>query len=206
MFVYPSHHSDKVSPLYGNLLKIIRSSKYYTSDPSKACLLVPNLDTSDRDHRSVDFVRAMGRKLKALEHWNGGRNHLIFNMYAGTFPDYQSDMYFDTEQAILGLASVSVDSYRQGFDVSLPLLSPKHAVFGTRRVHNAPFPEDSKYLLVFKGKRYMNGFGSDTRNNLFRIDNGKDIMLLTTCQHMGKSWDEDSKCESDNYRYTLCVR
>ena len=49
-----------------------------------------NLDTLDRDPRStVDYVRNLESNLAAnFKSWNGGTNHLVFNLFSGTYPDY----------------------------------------------------------------------------------------------------------------------
>ncbi|CAG2180819.1 unnamed protein product, partial [Oppiella nova] len=59
-----------------------------------------------------------------------------------------------------------------------------------------------KYLLVFKGKRYTYGIGSETRNALHFLHNGNDVIVLTTCRH-GKKWRDlkDDKCETDDALY-----
>lgn len=64
------------------------------------------------------------------------------------------------------------------------------------------FPVNKKYFLAFKGKRYVHGIGSETRNSLFHLHNGKDVVLVTTCRH-GKSWKElkDERCDEDNAEY-----
>lgn len=64
------------------------------------------------------------------------------------------------------------------------------------------FPVSKKYTLAFKGKRYVHGIGSETRNSLYHLHNEKDVVLVTTCRH-GKSWKElkDERCDLDNSEY-----
>lgn len=99
VFVYPSAgDSDSEvdgelppppqSPSYQKLLNVIIESRYYTSDPAQACLFVLAIDTLDRDSLSPDYVRNVQARLQRLRLWNNGRNHVIFNLYSGTWPDY----------------------------------------------------------------------------------------------------------------------
>ncbi|XP_009694987.1 PREDICTED: exostosin-1c-like, partial [Cariama cristata] len=91
-----------------------------------------------------------------------------------------------------------------GFDISLPLFSKDHPQRGGERgwLYQDSIPPKKKYLLVFKGKRYLTGIGSGTRNALHHIHNGKDIISLTTCKH-GKDWEKhkDTRCDRDNVDY-----
>ena len=108
---------------------------------------------------------------------------------SGTYPHYKDrQLEFDTSKAILARASVSRDSYRAGFDVSLPLFGPSHPM----RLNASGGMEvgsSTRYFIVFKGKRYTDGLkvGTKTRDSLYKIHNGKDIVLLTTCKH-GDDW------------------
>lgn len=178
-------------------------------DASQACLFVLGLDTLDRDNLSSDFVRGMQSKLNNLPHWNGGQNHIIFNFYSGTWPDYTEDLGMDIGRAILAKASISVRNYRPSFDISLPLVHKEHLERGgdILPVYAENLPATSKsYLLAFKGKRYVYGIGSETRNSLYHLHNSRDVIMVTTCKH-GKSWKElkDERCEEDNAEYDRYV-
>ncbi|XP_041089820.1 exostosin-1c [Polyodon spathula] len=204
VYVYPLEKGDRVSESYQKIITSIVESRYYTPNPQEACLFVLNIDTLDRDQLSVQYVHNVNERIRGFPLWNDGRNHLIFNLYSGTWPNYTEDLGLDLGQAILAKASFYVEHFRPGFDISIPLFSKEHPQKGGERgwlVYNN-VPPRRKYLLVFKGKRYLTGIGSDTRNALHHIHNGKDIISLTTCKH-GKDWEKhkDSRCDWDNKEY-----
>ncbi|KAM9838296.1 exostosin-1b [Aulostomus maculatus] len=204
VYVYPQQKGEKISDSYQSILSIIEGSRYYTSDPGQACLFVLSLDTLDRDKLSLHYVHNLQTKVQNLPLWNEGRNHLIFNLYSGTWPDYTEELGFDIGQAMLAKASVGIDNFRPRFDVSIPLFSKEHPKTGGERgyLKYNSIPPFRKYLLAFKGKRYLTGIGSDTRNALYHVHNGEDVVLLTTCKH-GKDWEKhkDARCDKDNAEY-----
>ncbi|XP_049794850.1 exostosin-1-like [Schistocerca nitens] len=211
VFVYPQADYMEVdiglnpAPSYQKVLDAIVESRYYTTDARKACLFVLAIDTLDRDPLSADFVRNVPSRLRKLKLWNGGLNHVIFNLYSGTWPDYaEDDLGFDPGKAILAKASMSVANLRPGFDISIPLFHKNHPQRGGEpgSVHANNFPTRKKFLLAFKGKRYVHGIGSETRNALYHLHNDRDIVMVTTCRH-GKSWRElkDGRCDDDNADY-----
>lgn len=122
-------------------------------------------------------------------------------------------------------ASIRYQDYRPDFDISLPLFSKTHPLRGDTLPTNTNQNSvgnnyqtksysirymnqtrankyDNKNLLVFKGKRYVFGIGSETRNMLHHLDNKDDILIYTTCKH-GKKWKElkDDRCLTDNSEY-----
>ncbi|NWW33084.1 EXT1C protein, partial [Panurus biarmicus] len=204
VFTYPQERGQPVSETYGKILSSIERSRYHTLNPEEACLFILSIDTLDRDHLSGQYVRNVDEKIRGFPLWNGGRNHLIFNLYSGTWPSYTGELGFDIGQAILAKASFDSQSFRPGFDVSIPLFSKEHPQRGGDRgwLYQDSVPPKKKYLLVFKGKRYLTGIGSGTRNALHHIHNGKDIISLTTCKH-GKDWEKhkDTRCDKDNVDY-----
>ncbi|XP_066500894.1 exostosin-1a [Hoplias malabaricus] len=204
VYMYPQQKGEKISESYQSILASIESSRFYTSDPGQACLFVLSLDTLDRDQLSPQYVHNLKAKVQSLSLWNGGRNHLIFNLYSGTWPDYTEDLGFDIGQAMLAKASISTENFRPNFDVSIPLFSKDHPRTGGDRgfLKYNSIPPFRKYMLVFKGKRYLTGIGSDTRNALYHVHNSEDVVLLTTCKH-GKDWQKhkDARCDKDNAEY-----
>ena len=205
VYVYPVEPAEKISPIYEEILQALRNSRYYTSNASEACLFVLSIDTLDRDKLSQNFVHDLGTKVTSLKLWNAGQNHIVFNMYAGTWPDYaEDDLGFDMGKAILAKASFSTSHYRPGFDISFPLFHKEHPFRGGEEgyIKSNNVPPTRPYTLVFKGKRYLTGIGSETRNSLYHIHNEQDIILLTTCRH-GHGWQNvaDERCEKDNFEY-----
>ena len=204
VYVYPT--TSRISSKYEEILKAIRESRYITTDASEACILIPSVDTLDRDKLSKDsYVPDIEDQIANLPYWNNGENHFVFNLYAGTWPEYVEDDYgFNPGKAMLAQASMSDAHYRPGFDISFPLFHKEHAFKGGDpgflTANNVP--PTREYTLAFKGKRYLTGIGSETRNSLYHIHNDKDIILLTTCKH-GKEWRNimDERCEKDNDDY-----
>ncbi|XP_026719034.1 exostosin-like 1 [Athene cunicularia] len=209
VFTYPRERDQPLSESYSKILASIERSRYYTPSPEEACLFILSIDTLDRDHLSGQYVRNVDEKIRSFPLWNGGRNHLIFNLYSGTWPNYTEDLGFDIGQAILAKASFYTESFRPGFDISIPLFSKDHPQRGGEKgwLYQDSIPPKKKYLLVFKGKRYLTGIGSGTRNALHHIHNGKDIISLTTCKH-GKDWEKhkDTRCDKDNVDYEKSSR
>jgi len=202
VYVYPIEPGQKMCPVFAKILKVLKESSYYTDDPKQACLFFPNVDTLDRDRLSTDYVHDLSNKIHKLTHWNSGRNHIIFNLFSGTWPEYSEKLGFDYENAILAKASMSMDLLRPQFDISLPLFPKTHPQKHDSPTHSVVFPLERKYKLAFKGKRYLNGVGSASRSTLYHIHNDKDIILLTTCKH-GKGWQKmkDERCDRDNALY-----
>lgn len=203
IYVYPTE--GPVSASYRKVLSVIRESRYATRDPNEACLFLPAVDTLDADPLSPEHVPDVAARLTRLPYWKNGRNHLVFNLYAGTWPDYaEGALGFDPGDAILARASASEAVFRDGFDVSLPLFHKEHPERGgvPPAATANPFPAPRRHLLAFKGKRYVHGIGSETRNSLWHLHDGNSLILVTTCRH-GKSWKDlrDERCDEDNREY-----
>lgn len=189
--------------IHEKILKIIRESSHYESDLEQACVFVLEDDTLDRDPLSQSFQSDLTDIFDYKS--NYGMNHLIFNLYSGSWPDYRDNNFagLNFGAAILVKASNSIAHHRSGFDISLPLFSVLHPLSDSNLTdQNGPMVDNRTYLLTFKGKRYVYGSGSTTRNRLYHLNNQRDIVMLTTCRH-GKKWRDssDDRCLKDELNY-----
>ena len=198
IYVYPTASGEKQTLFFRTMLKYFRGSAHITSDPARACLFIPSIDTSDRDPLSPDFVPDAPQRLKALPYWNGGRNHLLFNTFPGSYPDYYEYMDFDTDYAIQVKSCLTLRSHRQNFDISFPHYKPDSVLPKVI----PPNSLSKRFLATFKGKRYLYGVGKEVREDLRAVDNAHDLVVLTTCVHLS-DWERfaDSQCKADNMRY-----
>ncbi|KAM7537862.1 hypothetical protein Aperf_G00000066391 [Anoplocephala perfoliata] len=219
VYVYPDDlGAPKISENYRKILSALRRSPFYTEKPEDACIFIPSIDTLDRDVRSYDYVAGIQGFINRLPFWTSqpsntrqapqhrpGMNHLLFVLFPGSWPKYDvDDLSFDVGSAMLARASASKVRMRQGFDISFPLVTSNYPEAGQKPRYSPP-PDARIHLNLlasFKGKRYVVGNGSETRNSLHHIHNGKDIIMATTCKHMN-NWSlfADARCAADNAYY-----
>lgn len=203
IYVY-NEPSVLVSKVYKEIIQVLSKSSYATSNPEETCLFVPLIDSLDRDRRSKNYVTNYKDQLYSLKYWNNGQNHILFNLYSGSWPSYKEmQLEIKSSMAIIVKASFSIEYYRHNFDVSFPLFHNVHPVENNNSIPASRSNSGlKKYLATFKGKRYLNGIGSEIRNSLKYLNNKRDILVLTTCRH-GTYWQEikDDQCDSDEEEY-----
>ncbi|XP_058160058.1 exostosin-like 1 isoform X2 [Dasypus novemcinctus] len=108
VFVYPA--AGPISEIHRRILASIEGSRYHTFSPSEACLLL-----------LLSLDAPAGESSPEPPRWSGGRNHLILRLHPGPRP-----LTSQLGQAMVAGASPTVDTFRPGFDVALPLLPEAH--------------------------------------------------------------------------------
>lgn len=147
----------------------INESKYSTNDPNKACLFFVFLDTPGLYRPALHPSK--------LPYWQGGLNHVLITFgdkWLNKGPPPESIGYASA------MATVIHESiYRPGFDVSIPLPAKLH--FSKVRETKA---FDRKYLMTFRGLRYLQNDGVLRSFTEFRrMHNGEDVIVVTSCRH-----------------------
>ncbi|KAM5247127.1 exostosin-like 1 isoform 2-T2 [Ctenodactylus gundi] len=142
VFVHWTAGPASETHLHRRVLASLEGSRYHTRSPSEACLLLLLLshDTSAEECSLVP------------PHWNGGRNHLVLSLQPAP-----CSRAAQLGQAMVAEASPTVDTFRPGFDVSLPLLPEAHPLRGGApgqlRQHS-PHPRAALLALAEEGGRW----------------------------------------------------
>ena len=93
----------------------------------------------------------MMSRLDRLATWRGGQNHLVFNLYSGTWPDYAEDLSFDIGRAILAKVHIAFNIYHLDFP-TFPLSCQRlglFLIFGTLVTVNMSLSDKLvKYLVL----------------------------------------------------------
>ncbi|XP_009069839.1 PREDICTED: exostosin-2 [Acanthisitta chloris] len=118
---YGTSVSNTISREYNELLTAISDSEFYTDDVNRACLFVPSIDVLNQNALRI---KETAQALAQLSRWDRGTNHLLFNMLPGGPPDYNTALDVPRDRALLAGGGFSTWTYRQGYDVSIPVYSP----------------------------------------------------------------------------------
>ncbi|XP_019658431.1 exostosin-like 1 isoform X2 [Ailuropoda melanoleuca] len=110
VFVQPV--AGPISDAHRGILASIESSRYHSVSPDEACLL-------------LGLEAPAGECSPVPPQWNGGRNHLVLSLHPAFCPQT-----FQLGQAMVAKAGPTVDTFRPGFDVALPLLPEAHPLRG----------------------------------------------------------------------------
>ncbi|XP_047583515.1 exostosin-like 1 [Lutra lutra] len=108
VFAYPV--AGPISDTQRGILASIESSRFGSVSPNEACLLL-----------LLSLEAPAGECSPLPQQWNSGRNHLVLGLHPNFCPQT-----FQLGQAMVAKASPTVDTFRTGFDVALPLLPEAH--------------------------------------------------------------------------------
>uniref|UniRef100_A0A915N9M8 Exostosin GT47 domain-containing protein n=1 Tax=Meloidogyne javanica TaxID=6303 RepID=A0A915N9M8_MELJA len=115
-----------------------------------------------------------------------------------------NDLGFNPGKAMIAWTSSSRQHFRTDFDISIPLFHKEHPLLSNEKVgqNSTEVQHHDKYLASFKGKRYVYGIGSETRDILHYLHNNNSVIIASTCRH-NSDWKkyEDERCEEDNAQY-----
>eukprot|EP00050_Salpingoeca_kvevrii_P008731 m.304754 g.304754 ORF g.304754 m.304754 type:complete len:826 (-) comp17278_c0_seq1:63-2540(-) len=198
VFIYPAEQSEEKFPMtlfYETILAVIRESPYYTENKQDACVFVPDFDISCNCESCLYSARdavieTMTSEaydtqlaLEELPDWNDGQGFVMFDISDAPCSAVP------VGKAIIAKVGLSSFHHRREHDISMPLFSMVEFSGSERR---KPV-EDRPYLLSFRGTRSAR---SDAmRNQLPKMHDGKDILLLLACRWYG----DEHHIDGDGY-------
>lgn len=156
---------------YYAMLQAITKSVYYTPNPQDACIFVPSIDMLNQI--MIADPNLVGRALNALPLWNGGKNHLIFNFVPGAAPNFNRVLDVPVDKSIIAGAGFDSWTYRQGFDVSLPLFSPQQHLCKAGGGGEREFFLVSPQLNIYENHRFV------LQNLAYK---NRDVIVLQKCR------------------------
>lgn len=169
--------STGLSREYNELLSAVSDSHFYTDDVTRACLFLPSIDTLNQNSLRI---RETAQALASLPRWDRGMNHLLFNMLPGGPPDYNTALDVPRDRALLAGGGFSTWTYRQGYDVSIPVYSPLSA--------EVELPERQPGPRRFFVLSSQTALHREYRVELERLkeENGETILLLDKCSNLSQ--------------------
>uniref|UniRef100_A0A8C6SEH7 Exostosin glycosyltransferase 2 n=1 Tax=Neogobius melanostomus TaxID=47308 RepID=A0A8C6SEH7_9GOBI len=186
--------STGLSREYNDLLSAISDSDFYTDDVSRACLFIPSIDVLNQNSLRV---RETAQALAMLPRWDKGMNHLLFNMLPGGPPDYNTALDVPRDRALLAGGGFSTWTYRQGYDVSIPVYSPLSA--DVELPERQPGPR--RYFILSS----QTAIHREYRAELERLkeENGEALLLLDKCSNLSQGAASVRKrcCKGQVYDY-----
>lgn len=181
VYIYPERYYlklkggpifPKTSYEFDSIIYALKKSTYITNDPEEACLFIPLIDLLSEKGLDLDEVSSV---LNQLPYWNEGNNHLLFNFFPMQPAPTESAMNVEIGNAMVASSNLLSSSYRQGYDISIPLFNSL-TVKSTSR-HN-PLIYGRKWKLVISQLSVL----VKHRNILRKVeDSDPDMLLLRKC-------------------------
>lgn len=200
VYIYPikRYIDDKGVPIsvpfsseYTEIIETIKNSPYYVSDPKKACVFVPSIDLLNQNNVRL---KETSQVLSSLPYWNSGLNHLLFNMFPGSVPEYNAVLEVNSHSAMIAGASFSTWTYRKSHDISIPVFS-----------HLGPFDAET----CKQGSRQWLAVSAQTnihfeyRNQLEDLaEEHAELLVLNRCGEINSTSLSLSRCRGgDSFTY-----
>ncbi|XP_040183984.1 exostosin-2 [Rana temporaria] len=171
---YGGSVGSTISREYNQLLTAVSQSEFYTEDVSRACLYLPSIDVLNQNNLRI---KETAQALAQLLRWDRGTNHLLFNMLPGGPPDYNTALDVPRDRAVLAGGGFSMWTYRQGYDVSIPVYSPLSEVNLPER---APGPRT--FFLLSSQTALHPEFRADLE--AIRAENVESVVILDKCSNL----------------------
>ncbi|RLW09879.1 hypothetical protein DV515_00002362, partial [Chloebia gouldiae] len=164
--------SNTISREYNELLTAISDSEFYTDDVNRACLFVPSIDVLNQNALRI---KETAQALAQLSRWDRGTNHLLFNMLPGGPPDYNTALDVPRDRALLAGGGFSTWTYRQGYDVSIPVYSPLSG--------EVDLPERGPGYFILSSQMALH---PEYRLELeaLQAENGDSVLVLDKCTNL----------------------
>lgn len=118
--------------------------------------------------------------------WENGENHIIFNMIAGSPPEFNTVIDLNTGRALIAGAGFDSWTYRTSFDISLPLYSPDAIS------NDDNDPTDKMYLIM---SSQMNLYEDHMRELRDLADAHDDFLLLNSCNENIHETNYSTRCQ-----------
>lgn len=177
-----------ISKEFYEMLEAIADSPFYTNDPESACMFIPSVDVLNQNSIRL---KELGQVLASLPWWNGGTNHLVFNMLPGSSPDYSTVLEVDTGKAVLAGGGFSTWSYRKTFDVSIPVFNP---LITPKNMPTKSYLERRKYLVISS----QTSLHREYREVLHQIEKeSSHFLFIQKCVGEERSWNFSRRCKGD---------
>ncbi|KAG8438370.1 hypothetical protein GDO86_008885 [Hymenochirus boettgeri] len=169
---YGESVGSMISREYHQLLSAVAQSDFYTEDVSRACLFLPSIDVLNQNNLQI---KETAQALAQLPRWDRGTNHLLFNMIPGGPPDYNTALDVPRDRAMLAGGGFSTWTYRQGYDVSIPVYSSLSAEVSLPE----KIPGPRTYFLLSSQTALHPEFRSELE--MIRAANGESVLILEKC-------------------------
>lgn len=184
--------STPMSQEFVEILETVYNSPYYSPDSSNACIFMPSLDLLNQNTLRL---KETSQVLASLPYWNGGMNHLLFNMLPGSVPDYKEVLEVPFGQAMVAGAGFSLWTFRRTHDLSIPVFSPATKNFKVKNCYDR-----SRDWLVVSSQINIH---YEYRHELEDLaEEHPELLVLGHCSEDASSQNASFRCRGgDTYSY-----